>query len=118
MISLCPRGNIDRDTLIAFQPARNTYRGRLAVHWTIFSFRYSSIIGEATQLVAKSAANKVILFGRYCFSRKTQGSMIDGTFGVNEKIAGSQIMNTPSRSAVVTMISNTKARVYPRVNDT
>ena len=76
------------------------------------------MIGLATQLVAKSAAKSVILFGRYCFSRNTHGSIIDGTSGVNEKIAGSQIMKTPRRSAVVTMISKTKASAYPSVKDT
>jgi hypothetical protein len=44
--------------------------------------------------------------------------MTDGTFGVKEKIAGSQILNTPSRIAVVIMISDIKARAYPKVKDT
>ena len=62
------------------------------------------------QLAAKSAANNVILLGLYCFSLNTQGSMMDGTAGVNEKMAGSQILNTPSRTTVVTTISDTNAR--------
>ena len=76
------------------------------------------MIGEAIQLAPKSAANKVILFGLYCFSRKTQGKIIDGTWGVNEKIDGSQILNTPSRTTVVTTISDMNARMYPKVNET
>ena len=43
---------------------------------------------------------------------------MEGTSGVNEKIAGSQILNTPSRTIVVTMISDMNAKAYPRVNDT
>ena len=76
------------------------------------------MIGLAKQLAPKSAANNVILFGLYWFSRSTHGNMTDGTFGVKEKIAGSQILNTPSRIAVVIMISDIKARAYPKVKDT
>lgn len=95
-----------------------THRGKNAVHCTILSLRYSSMIGLAIQLAPKSHANSVIRFGRYCFSRKTQGKIIVGTSGVSEKIAGSQRRNTPSRSNVVRIISDTKARMYPNVNDT
>ena len=76
------------------------------------------MIGLATQLAPKSQAKRVILFGLYCFSLNTQGKMIVGTSGVNEKIAGSQRRNTPSLSSVVRIISETKARIYPNVNDT
>ena len=68
------------------------------------------MIGLAMQLAKKPAANNVILLGLCCFSLNTQDSMMDGTTGVNEKIAGSQILNTPSRTAVVTTISEMKAR--------
>jgi hypothetical protein len=95
-----------------------TYRGKNAVHCTIFSFKYSSIIGLAMQLAPKSHANRVILFGLYCFSLNTQGKIIVGTSGVIEKIAGSHRRKTPSRRSVVRMISETKARMYPSVKDT
>ena len=76
------------------------------------------MIGLAIQLAPKSHANRVILFGRYCFSLNTQGKMMVGTSGVKEKIAGSQMRNTPRRSNVVTIISDTKTSMYPIVNET
>jgi hypothetical protein len=76
------------------------------------------MIGLAKQLAVKSAANNVILFGLYCFSRNTHGNIIDGTMGVKEKMAGSQILNTPNRTTVVTTTSDIKAKAYPKVKET
>lgn len=69
---------------------------------------HSSMIGQATQLVPKSAANRVIRFGRYCFSRRTQGRIGMGTLGVSEKTLGSNQKKTASRSSVVAKISTMK----------
>ena len=94
------------------------FRGSLHVHWTTFSLITSSMTGLAMQLAAKSAANNVILLGLYCFSRRTHGRMMDGTSGVRLKMAGSQILKTPSRTSVVVITSAKNASAYPRVKET
>ncbi len=75
-------GDMASNTIPDFQ----SYLGSLHVHWTNLNFKYSSMIGLAMQLAPKSAANNVILFGLYCFSRNTHGKIIDGTLGVKENI--------------------------------
>ena len=73
------------------------------------------MIGAAMQLVVKSAAKSVILFGRYLCSRRTHGKMGAGTSGVNAKMPGSQIAKTPRRKRVVIKISRMKHIQYPTV---
>ena len=77
----------------------------------------SSINGAATQLVTTSAIKSVIRLGRYLYSRTVQGSIKSGTWGVKEKMEGSQKAKTPKRRMVVVMISRRKEDIYPNVKE-
>ena len=82
-----------------------------------FNLTYSSIIGAAIHVVVKSAAKRVIRFGRYLWSLNVQGKTISGTVGVRAKIDGSQIQNTANLINVVEIISNSNAKKHPNVAD-
>ena len=76
------------------------------------------MIGLATQLAPKSAANNVIRFGLYCFSLNTHGKMMEGTSGVNEKMAGSQnypelISNSSREPGCLTRVAESSFLIRP-----